>query len=334
MKTVALDQLESVWPVHGSVLVDRGVAYVAAGRSSYLDGGVFLFGLDPATGEVVCRSSVTSGHPGTFDPASTPGAAKIELKQIDQNATDAKTFLASDRSDAFSMGGSTTDVLVSNGTSIFMRGLRFDRRLAAQETKGRHLLSTSGLLDDAEVHRSHWVLGTGDFRRIGVAYSWIANSRGGRKATHLAVPYGLMLSFDDETVWGVRTGKAYTLFAEANHPFSADEEPLPDFRPLGDKKPPYWTWSVDLSMRPRAMLRAGGVLLVGGMPKPDDPAEVPDAYDGKRGGLLAAFSTADGRKVAEMTLDSPPVWDGLALADGRLMVTLVDGRVLCLGKKP
>ena len=37
------------------------------------------------------------------------------------------------------------------------------RWLVRQEHAGRHLLSTSSLLDDAEVHRSHWVLGTGDF---------------------------------------------------------------------------------------------------------------------------------------------------------------------------
>jgi len=34
LKTVAFDQLESVWPVHGSVLVKNGVAYAAAGRCS------------------------------------------------------------------------------------------------------------------------------------------------------------------------------------------------------------------------------------------------------------------------------------------------------------
>jgi hypothetical protein len=81
------------------------------------------------------------------------------------------------------------------------------------------------------------VLGTGDFRRVPVAYSWIANSRGGRNGTHLAVPYGLMLAFDDDTVWGVRRGKSYTLFAEDHEPFSATEKSLPDFRKLSGKAP-------------------------------------------------------------------------------------------------
>lgn len=38
VKTVALDQVESVWPVHGNVLTQDGIAYFAAGRSSWLDG--------------------------------------------------------------------------------------------------------------------------------------------------------------------------------------------------------------------------------------------------------------------------------------------------------
>lgn len=56
------DQLESVWPVFGSVLVDDGIAYVTAGRSTYLDGGVFLWGLDPATGQIVHRGNLRGGR--------------------------------------------------------------------------------------------------------------------------------------------------------------------------------------------------------------------------------------------------------------------------------
>ncbi|UCF16454.1 MAG: PQQ-binding-like beta-propeller repeat protein, partial [Phycisphaerales bacterium] len=48
----AFGQLESAWPVHGSVLVRDGIAYFAAGRSSHLDGGVYVFGLDATTGEL------------------------------------------------------------------------------------------------------------------------------------------------------------------------------------------------------------------------------------------------------------------------------------------
>ncbi len=48
----AFGQLESAWPVNGSVLVKDDTVYFAAGRSSFLDGGIFLYALDPHTGEV------------------------------------------------------------------------------------------------------------------------------------------------------------------------------------------------------------------------------------------------------------------------------------------
>jgi len=52
---VAFGQLESTWPVHGSVLVKGGLAYVAAGRAPELDGGVTVYALEPRTGKVVWK---------------------------------------------------------------------------------------------------------------------------------------------------------------------------------------------------------------------------------------------------------------------------------------
>ena len=52
-RIVASGQLESLWPVHGSVLVSDDVAYVAAGRSSHLDGGIRVYALKPRTGELI-----------------------------------------------------------------------------------------------------------------------------------------------------------------------------------------------------------------------------------------------------------------------------------------
>ncbi len=330
LKTVALDQVESVWPVHGSVLVQDGVAYTAAGRSSYLDGGIHVFGLDPTTGKIVCQTLVQSGSPKPH-ASSAERESGIEPKNIVQNATDFKTFVDPDRSDAFSMGGATTDIFVGDGTAVYMRQVKFDRDCVRQKQQSRHLFSTTGLLDDAEVHRSHWVLGTGDFRRIPVAYSWIANSPRGGWGSRLAVPYGLLLSFDQQTVWGVRRTRdyGYILFAERNRPFSPGEQSLPDFRPSDGKTASPWQWSVKLPIRPRAMLRAGDQLLIGGMISPTEPADLAAAYEGRKGGLLWTMSAKNGEKLAELQLDAPPVFDGLAAAAGRLYLTTTDGKVRC-----
>jgi outer membrane protein assembly factor BamB len=45
-------QVESPWPVPGSVLVSQDVAYFTAGRHPLADGGILLFAVEPATGRV------------------------------------------------------------------------------------------------------------------------------------------------------------------------------------------------------------------------------------------------------------------------------------------
>jgi outer membrane protein assembly factor BamB len=54
----------AVSPVHGSVQIIDGVAWCFAGREVTTDGGLFWWGLDPATGAV--RSSGRTGYDGTW----------------------------------------------------------------------------------------------------------------------------------------------------------------------------------------------------------------------------------------------------------------------------
>jgi outer membrane protein assembly factor BamB len=52
---VAFGQLESAWPLLGGVVVEGGVLYCVAGRSTELDGGLFGYALEPRTGEVLWK---------------------------------------------------------------------------------------------------------------------------------------------------------------------------------------------------------------------------------------------------------------------------------------
>ena len=336
ISAVAYEQVESLWPVHGSLLVSNGVVYAAAGRSSYLDGGIVLYGLNPETGEVNCTTRLRSEHTGALKPPSEDEQNRMSTT-IRQNYTDYKTFMAPDRSDAFSMRGALTDVMTAGGESIFMRHMRFDGKLVQQEEKRPHLFSTSSLLDDTEHHRSYWVVGTGDFSRTPVAYPWIVTKS-------LAVPYGLMLVFDDKTVWGIhriasrKDKDGYAVFAAPRGDPSDEESLLPDFAERSGKKVVGGrSWTVGLAMRPRAMVRADNCLFIGGMP--DRPVPKPPsppgntAFEGKTGGLLYIVSCGDGRTLARVKLESAPVWDGMAAARGRLYVATRDGRLVCMGQK-
>jgi len=67
-RIVVESQVESAWPVHGSVLVLGGTVYCTAGRSSFLDGGIRLYGLDPATGKVLHETCTETVRPNARGP--------------------------------------------------------------------------------------------------------------------------------------------------------------------------------------------------------------------------------------------------------------------------
>ncbi len=104
-------------------------------------------------------------------------------------------------------------------------------------------------------------------------------------------------------------------------------------------------WTKDVPLLARAMVLAGGTLFVAGPPDVIDEqqafrqindakvrrslADQVAALNGKKGAALLAISTADGTELARYYLESPPVFDGMAGAGGRLYMATVDGKVLC-----
>jgi hypothetical protein len=102
-------------------------------------------------------------------------------------------------------------------------------------------------------------------------------------------------------------------------------------------------------LQARAMVLAGGVLFVAGPPDVlDEEAALRSPYDpdtrekleaqaaaltGKMGGRLLAASAEDGRCLAAYELGCMPTFDGMAAAGGRLYLTTIDGKVLCLGNR-
>jgi hypothetical protein len=92
-------------------------------------------------------------------------------------------------------------------------------------------------------------------------------------------------------------------------------------------------WHLNIPLTGKAIALAGDVLFVAGEPmKFDDPSykNYVAAYNGQLGGRLIAVSATDGGLLAEYKLTAPPAWDGIAIADHRLYVSLADGTVLCL----
>jgi len=305
MNTVAFGQVESVWPVHGSVVLKDRTAYVCAGRSSYLDGGIDIYALDAVMGKVLRRQTVVSTPAGAMDP---PDDASKYAQKIRQNWLDYLTFLAPDKSDSFSMAGLRADVMTARGDDVYLRHMAFDDSLKPRSAVAPHLMSTSSILDDTQHNRSYWILGTGNFTRTPVSYPWILQKQ-------VAVPYGVMMSFDEKTVWCIRQqgrkrGQVrYDLVAVPRPDPAAPANRQPDFGKRAASKP---LWQVELPLHPRAMLRAGDAVYVAGIA--DTPILLEVAPDGIK---------------QRCSLPAPPVWDGMAATATQLFVPLENGALVC-----
>ena len=352
---VAFEQLESVWPVHGNVLIRDDVVYCVAGRSMFLDGGMHLVRLDPKTGSKLSETVLDDRDPETGNSLQ----AKIK---------------------GLNMPVALPDVLSSDGQYVYMRSQRFDMEgmrqeigpmnVTQQEGEDAHLFSTVGFLDDSWFHRAYWMYGRS------VASGWGGWFRAGRYT-----PSGRPLVFNDSTVYGFRRKPEYMAQSSVleYQLFAADKENSSErirqinkvasqmnaksnkknvsaadwkFRkdyPASDLSAASIKWANgNPPLQVRAMVLADNTLFVAGPPdlvdeeqsfnKPGDAEilkklnEQDAAYEGLRGASLWAVSAADGKKLAEYKLDSPPIFDGMIAANGRLYVVTKDGEVLCMEK--
>ncbi len=298
-------QLESVWPVHGSVLVcnrsdGRAVAYASAGRSSYVDGGVYLCGVDAATGELLVRRRMSHRDPKTGQ----------EPQKMVRGA---------------SMPGAIPDVLATDGTSIFMRHQRFDFRGRSLNPNVDHLFSSAGYLDDTWWHRTYLQIGrsmSGGYGGWGQAGNTHVSGRALVRSGDRAFGFGRK----QYTITGSHLG-----MQSEYHLFAADLKQTMSPKANGASKGRQpkagvdYLWSRSIPFYPRAMLSAGQTLFFAG---PEDVNDF-DAQKPKGDVLLWAVSTEDGATKEEYKLKASPMHDSFAACAGRLYFTTTDGRVVC-----
>ena len=314
-------RLESVWPVHGSVLVQDGVVLAAAGRSSYVDGGVRMVGLDLLTGRSLMTRTFYSRDRETGDavPLYEPFPAGKRLVRME-------------------MPGVLPDVLSSDGARIWMRAVTFDTELAIQQDFPPHLFSSAGFLDDSWWELSYWLYGPHMYGgRAGVA-----------EATR-RVPTARIMVCDDDRVYGAQDG--YEGVRTAGF-IASKKAPKTEVRKRGNRKirRVLHDWRKSTPVHVFGLVLAGDTLFLAGPPRIDEsktrealkalatdeyepPPVLKDAaetFAGQRGGLLCALRRDDGADVAEMELASVPVFDGLIAAQGRLYAAMKDGSVICL----
>lgn len=329
---VSYGKLKSVWPVTGNILVLDGAAYFAAGRTSYMDGGIFIYKLDATTGKRLAVHRIYDRDPKT----------DLEYSEVE---------------DIRRLEGALPDILSSDGESLFLRHRRFSLDLDELPQDVPHLFSSVGFLDDDWWHRSFWQLGTK-----------VRSGFGGWGSTGNNTISGQLLSFDDANVYGfghkVYGNKIYhglptkyghyRLFSmpKSNLAVSrikmADEIPPEKRREyLAVKRQAFeFHWEQRINVLARAIVLAGDKLVVAGPPdviadESLEPAQYNlesildkletqnDVFAGKRHGILLVVSTDDGRILSEQNLQSPPVFNGMITSGGKLFITDTKGRLVC-----
>ena len=352
---VSYDQLESAWPVSGAVLVQNGSVYCVAGRSMFLDGGLHLLKLDVLTGEKQFEEIMGDTVPETGEPLHTT-ASRLDMPVAlpDILSSDGKRLYM--RSQSIGMDGKRTDVSASGPTD--------------QGGEEAHLVCSSGFLDDTWFHRAYWVFGhgygtghNGWFRagrfapagRMLVFNDDTVFGYGRQPRMYVwssALEYQLFAAARDvkpESIERVHTanrkqegggkdghGHVITFDRKLYGSYSLPEISANDFQ---------WRQE-NPSLLARAMVLADKTLFIAGPPdvvdeeevfsKPFDnqvtakAAEQAAALEGERGALLQVVSAQDGRQLKQLTLDGCPIFDGLAAAEGKLFISMMDGTVVCL----
>ncbi|GEM_PF-1116855 len=296
-RNMQMENVTSVWPVPGSVLIDNNAVYCSAGHSSRLDGGLWIYKLDAVTGGVLATNRISHVSP--------PVPAPANLGDNDEE-------------------GIKNDLFVSDGSNLFLREAVFTTALTKTTTSREdHVASMlNGFTDPSWHHRKAWT------------YNKIF-------AQHLCV--------DDQNVYGIKAytkykqwesfsstfqpGSGYILFAQDIGNAGATVIPESgvenELRPQANEEHLWWK---RVPLRIQSMVRAGDYLFVSGQPDVFDRDDPFAAFEGRAGGSLWSVSPADGTRLAEYSLTSPPVFDGLAAAEHSLYLSTMDGSVLCLGQ--
>jgi len=304
-------QLESIWPINGAVMIRKDLAYFAAGRSSFLDGGIIVYALNPLTGKVVHRRQVS----GPYEKNGFPIVGKRNT-----------------RIEGFKGG-----LFSSEGDLLYIRHQAFKPDLTPvplSELSQSHLIASGGFLDDTPQHRTYWTIDTD------LCYGPNTGAPG-------AGPKGDILAMDGDVFYEIRgylpgrhstslvPQRGYTLYSgqrAASGPgvWKADRK----MRTVPRSGTWKQRWSTQIPLTGNALVVAGDTLIAAGVPLQSSfqLSQLSATYAGKQGGVLWTASIKDGAKIAELKLPAKPVWDGLAAAHGQCFITLRDGTVMCLAE--
>jgi outer membrane protein assembly factor BamB len=323
-RILAYEQIESLWPVHGSVLVRDGIAHFVAGRSIFVDGGMRLCRLDARSGEMISQTTLDDRDPRTGgDVQELVKWLNMPVGRPDILSSDGKRIYM--RSQAFDLQGKRLDM----GPEI--QGPKEGTRQGGEAT---HLFCPTGFLDDTWFHRTYWLYGK----------TWGSGWNGYYIAGKHA-PAGKIMSIGDDKVYAFGRQPQYYRWTRPleYRLFAADKQwkksattpaPKPKARanrkrrqsegPVPIDNTENYTWSAEVPILVRAMTLAGKTLFVAG---PEDVLQEEGTDKGKEDQILKQEAALLGNSGAVLWAVSAE-----SGANGELYLATTDGRVSCWRK--
>ena len=304
-------RLESAWPVNGSIMIFQDTAYFAAGRSTFLDGGIGLFGLDPHTGAMKHGRILQGPYQDEHRDFPVPIGQTFQLE------------------------GFKSGIFSSAGNELFIRHQAFNRELEPiqlAQVKTLHLMASPGFLNDSPQHRTYWTVDR--------------NLRyGGPTAKFNSGPAGDTIAFDGKLFYEIRgyapgrnlpgrgrdlnPRELYSVFSGSHGYDQGGKEDRNAIPALGgwEKR-----WNTATPFAGHAIAAAANTLMAAGVPMHADyfQEDTDASYAGEKGGIAWLLDTKDGKKLQELRFEAPPVWDGIAIAHNSYFISLKDGSVVCL----
>ena len=348
-------QLESVWPISGSVLIEDNKLYCVAGRSMFLDGGLRMVILNPQSGELISENVMDSKVPGS-----------------DKNLQD---LLMGKH-----MPVTQPDILSSDGKYIYMRSQTFNKdgkrvrirpqRPDTQYGEEVHLFCPTSFLDDSWQHRTYWLYG----RAAGEGWAEF-------QLPPKRVPYGRIMCLDEENAYSYgrlpellcnTSINEYKLYSAKKIPerkvgipsLEGDNWPEGKYNTDNglaahtvnwkklDAMPKEKLTALDYNwerLQPdimaRSMVLAGDKLFLAGPKDVVDEKEMwgrsnkeefhqkmqqqTEWLNGQHGGYIWVISKKEGKRLARYKVDYLPAHDGLIAAENKLYMVSKKGEIFC-----
>lgn len=285
-RIVAYGQLESPWPVPGSLLVVDDVAYFAAGRQSLADGGILVFAVDPPSGDIHWVRRLDTIPQTGFYNSSGLEFDNFDLlhREGDSVAMSRWLFKREDGEMSVDLWKAFAPLNTGNGVAMVPQGCwsyapRHQTRTKTHEAKRPLVTFRDNMLvgcsqEKKQLYRRDFDLDGGEV----FDSKWITGWTAGRE------------SRDGGVAW-----RSQRLAEKAN-------------------------WVVELCDPEDEDQEIVGLVLAGNQ-----------LFVASSDGQLRIVSAENGATI-DSHLGEPVMWDGLAIADGRVFASTPQGKLICLGE--